>query len=66
MFRVIAREDNRFGVQGETLAVEDVTTQESEIKTLLNLLNRERVSEVHLMDVIQDWFGAETYRALKI
>ena len=49
--------NDRLGIVGKSVAAEDITTSQEEISELLELLNRNEVSEIHFFDVIEDWFG---------
>lgn len=49
----------RYGIQGRETKVEDVTTDLGEAQRLAETLNRLKVSELHLMDVVQDSSGWE-------
>ncbi|MCB6364947.1 DUF6514 family protein [Intestinibacillus massiliensis] len=69
MFKIIYREIKgkpQFGVQGETVKIEDITASEEEIQALAGLLNREQVSEINVYDVIENWFGTRAYEELGI
>lgn len=47
----------RYGIKGDSLAVTDITVSEEEAQVLADWCTRNTVSEVHLYDVIEDWFG---------
>ena len=51
-----------WGIEGGGLRVEDVSTEEADVRALAALLNREGVEPVHLLDIISDFladFGKE-------
>ena len=49
--------NDRYGIVGKSVAAEDITTSREEISELLDLLNRNEISEIHFFDAIEDWFG---------
>lgn len=51
----------RYGIQGRTITVSDITVSSAEIEALLLKCNQHNLSEVHLFDVIEDWFGQLAY-----
>ncbi|MCQ5128185.1 DUF6514 family protein [Butyricicoccus faecihominis] len=46
-----------YGIAGNNVSAADITTSREEISELLDLLNRNEVSEIHFFDAIEDWFG---------
>lgn len=57
MMYTILQADGRYGVRGQSCTVDDITTDPQEIAELVALLNYGEVSEIHLMEVIENWFG---------
>ena len=49
--------NNRFGIAGNGIKAEDITTSRDKINELVDLLNRNEVSEIHFFDVLEDWLG---------
>lgn len=48
----------RYGIRGGSTEIADITLDEDEAYRLATLMNRMEVSEIHAMDVVQDWLGA--------
>lgn len=46
-----------YGIAGNSVSAADITTSREEISELLDLLNRNEVSEIHFFDALEDWFG---------
>ncbi|MCQ5128186.1 DUF6514 family protein [Butyricicoccus faecihominis] len=46
-----------YGIAGNNVSAADITTSREEISELLELLNRNEVSEIHFFDALEDWFG---------
>lgn len=60
MFNVIcnsAGREKRYGIRGDHTTVHDLSSIESEANAFANLLNRGEASEIHVYDLIEDWFG---------
>lgn len=51
----------RYGIQGKTITVTDITVSSKEIEVLLFKCNQHNLSESHLLDIIEDWFGQLAY-----
>lgn len=56
MYHVICQ-DAWYGIRGVSVEIYDITTSEHEIRDLTDLLNRNDASELHIFDIIEDWFG---------
>ena len=46
------------GIKSENLTVADITVSEEQAKQLAEQCTRNQVSDAHLLDIIEDWFGA--------
>ena len=49
--------NNQFGIAGNNVKAEEITTSRDEIDQLADLLNRNEVSEIHFFEILEDWFG---------
>lgn len=47
----------QYGIQGDTVAIHDITVSLDEIRALLEQCIRCELSETHLQDIVEDWFG---------
>ena len=63
MYRLI-EEPGRFGVQVGGLCIRDITADREEAVRLLALLKAQKVSQVHVYDVIETWFAMDAYAAV--
>ena len=48
----------RYGIKSENLTVADITVSEEQAKQLAEQCTRNQVSDAHLLDIIEAWFGA--------
>ena len=47
----------QYGIQGKTVKIANITASQEEINMLLQQCIRCNVSELHLADIVEDWFG---------
>ncbi len=66
MYRVISSEitvegENHitYGINGETVCVNDISTDKESVEKLAELCNRLDLSEIHLIDVAEDFVGGD-------
>lgn len=58
MYKLIVSSDGaQNGVQVGNTCINEITADRKEAEKLLSLLQRNQVSELHVWDVIEDWFG---------
>ena len=53
----VSIQNDRYGIAGNGVKAEDITTSREEINELAELLNRNEVSEIHFFDILEDWLG---------
>ena len=46
-----------FGISCETVSIDDISTNEMEIKDLVDKCNRLELSPIHLYDVVEDFLN---------
>lgn len=69
MYQVVYNDKEKirqYGILGEEVRLDNILTDEKQICKLVKILNQESVSEVHIYDVVEDWFGVSVYQELKI
>ncbi len=48
-----------YGIYGETVSVADISTDRERVEKLAELCNRLDLSEIHLIDVAEDFVGGD-------
>ena len=48
-----------YGIGGETVEINDISTVKEEIEEFVELLNKLEASEIHAYDLVEDFLGDE-------
>lgn len=46
-----------YGISGETIEINDISTRKEEMERFVELLNRLEASEIHAYDLVEDFLG---------
>lgn len=55
--RVDGVEYTLYGIVCEGICVKDISTEKTEVERLLKLINNHKLEPIHLLDVLEDYFG---------
>lgn len=58
MYKAIQCASGQYGLAGNVETVQDILLSSSEMEYFVALLNKFGVSEIHIYDVIEDYFGS--------